>query len=271
MIVSLRLTGPHRIDITKNGKFNYKDEKLSIKEIPFVRYNFDSYGDSELAYISESIKKFNYSGHLVEIEVAQGYLELCRRIRKEIPDCAIFLYTNVTDAEVAKNELDSNKNNELCLLNGSGVYIDRLMIKDTSLTLHTVSANKIKSSLVSLTGMDINDIGIHESPLSFGDECCLTAERARRLCAQYNSNEKCALPSANHQGMNCCGCIRYYIVDCDLICENPIVNAMNVPQTDESESSADAENKSTKSSVKNKKPPVKKVPKNVMRAWGLAK
>jgi hypothetical protein len=57
--------------------------------------------------------------------------------------------------------------------------------------------------------------GVCSSPLSFSELACLTAVKARELMSVYSTIADVALPSANHQCMNCCGCIRYLTVTAD--------------------------------------------------------
>jgi hypothetical protein len=59
-------------------------------------------------------------------------------------------------------------------------------------------------------------MGICSSPLSFDDMACLTAVKAREIMSRYSTTTDVALPSANHQSMNCCGCIRYVTVTEDI-------------------------------------------------------
>ena len=41
MITSIVLTGEYSIGIDKNDRFQVGDKKISLKEVPFVRYRFD--------------------------------------------------------------------------------------------------------------------------------------------------------------------------------------------------------------------------------------
>ena len=109
----------------------------------------------------------------------------------------------------------------------SGVVIDRIMLKDNTITMDTLASIRMKKNVYELFGeqleggKDYKDIGICQSPLSFSDgNACLTAIRARELSAKYSNDEELALPSANHECMNTCGCIRYMVIDKDIKNDN---------------------------------------------------
>lgn len=216
MITSICLTDTHRIELDKYGKFVVDGIKIALKDVPFVRYRFSQYGQKEIDYIKEMKSKFVHSAHLAEVNFSENVntdLELLDTVDRVIK----FLYIPITDNEV----LNGFSAEALELLNNlDDTSLDRIMLKDNSNTLHTLSSNKLKKQitdkLVSLK--NYKDIGVCQSPLSFdGSNACLTAIRARDLAANYSDNEDMALPSANHECMNTCGCIRYIVVGKDIL------------------------------------------------------
>lgn len=256
MLMSIKLLNKVNINIDKFGKFILNNNKMSVKEVPFVRYAFESYDDSTIAYMKSVIELFKFSGHLIEVGIAPGYIETIEKIRENIPNAAVFVYVDITDINVMDNDIDIELKELLRELKGYNI-VDRLMLKDRSKSLHMVSANKIKESIYRECGIKVSDIGICSSPLSFGEQCCLTAERARELATKYSESMECVLPTANHEGTNTCGCIRYVCITEDI--KAPDLNR-KVPTQ-----SAKKEKKEINSTEKKEK--AKKLPKNVMMRW----
>lgn len=260
MIVSIKLMKPVKIDVDTYGKFMLNDIKVSIKEVPFVRFAFTSYTDEVLGYIKSVMGLFSYSGHLLEIKVGDNYVEDIVRIRETIPNIAIFVYMDIDDSNVETNELSQEQMDEVCKLKGLDI-VDRFMLKDCSKTLHAISADKIRNSIGKISGIKVANIGFCSSPLSFGTNCCLNAERARELTAKYSDNIECALPSANHEGTNTCGCIRYVLVDSEIKApDNNRKVAVKKEKTTKEKVESDGE-------TVDKKDKPKKLPKGIMRRW----
>lgn len=254
MLMSIKLLNRVNIDIDKFGKFMLNDIKMSVKEVPFVRYAFESYGDVTIAYIKGVSELFKFSGNLVEIGVRHGYIEEIEKIREQLPNVAIFAYLDISDDDVLNNDISDEAKALIRELKGYNI-IDRLMLKDKSKSLHAVSANKIKESIYKESEIKVSDIGICSSPLSFGEQCCLTAERARKLATKYTESMECALPTANHEGTNSCGCIRYVCVTEDIKC----------PSVSKKTQTQNTSNQKKETTDKKEKP--KKLPKNVMMRW----
>lgn len=214
MVTSIVLTGTHTIGTDTYGKFMVQDTKVSIKEVPFVRYRFTEYNDKELEYIKSMKNKFKYSSHMVEITLGEDTRDIIERL-EQISNLIKFVYIPVDDTDV----LEGLREEKFDLLaNISDKSFDRLMLKDKSSTLDVVAATRIKKELLSVIKLgNIDDIGVCSSPLSFdGKNACLTALKARELSAEYAETDEVALPSANHECMNCCGCIRYYVFNGDV-------------------------------------------------------
>jgi len=207
MIVSLVLKDRYALCADNNGKFILEGKKLSIKDIPFIRYRFDDYSESDIEYIRNAMNVFKHSTHLAEVTIKDGYVDTVKMLNDNFENLAVYLYLNIYDSHVQSCALTEK---DLELLAGTGEIIyDRLMIKDRSNSLHAVSSVKLKNQIAKATGFESSGIGICDSPLSFGPDACLTAVKARELSSIYCQNDECALPSANHECMNRCGCIKY--------------------------------------------------------------
>ena len=215
MISSIVITGRHNIGISSGKKIKVNDTLLSVeKGIPFVRYRFDNYTEQDFEYIKQMMNKFSYSTHLVEIKLSEATKDILEYLDDNIPNVAKYVYIDITDTEVQNKALPSTVND---LLDLTGDYtVDRYVLKDKSSTLDVISAKAIIKSCCNLLNLTDDMFGVCSSPLSFGDWACLTAVRARELMSSYSTVADVALPTANHQCMNCCGCIRYFVIDSDL-------------------------------------------------------
>lgn len=214
MNTSIVLTGMHSIGVDSTGRFMVKDTKVSIKDVPFVRYRFTEYSDDELIYIEVMKKKFNYSSHMIEITLTADTKKIMDKV-KRIENLIKFVYIPIDDSDVM-NGISEEKIRLLQEIDGE--FFDRLMIKDNSNTLDAIGSIRLKKQLSELVEMEYTDIGVCSSPLSFdGKNACLTAVKARELSAEYAESDEVALPSANHECMNTCGCIRYHVFETSVI------------------------------------------------------
>jgi len=222
MIVSLVFKDRHNVNTDSYGNFLYSGKKLNVKNIPFVRYRFENFVESDIEYIKKMMGIFKHSTHLAEVIVKDGYEEQLYMLNSNFEKLAVFLYLPVYDSHVKSFVLTEHEKELLGKLVGASYIYDRIMLKDCSNSLYLVSANKLRREIYQITGFNEQEIGICSSPLSFGPDACLTAIRARALSSIYGQSEECALPSANHESMNCCGCIKYIVVENDL--EAPVTN-----------------------------------------------
>ena len=218
MISSIVVTGCHSIGINSANKIEVEGNVLSIdKEIPFVRYRFNNYDDNSIAYINAMKTKFVKSTHLVEINISelgsQNTLEILQKINTNIESIAKFLYITITDENVQSGMIDQSIVNTL--VSSLQFGIDRIMLKDKSNTLDMMATKKLIRQLMSATKLSEDTFGVCSSPLSFGDLACFTAIKAREIMSKYSAVADVALPTANHQCMNCCGCARYIVVSTD--------------------------------------------------------
>lgn len=213
MVSSLVLTDRFSIGVDKNEKYMLNGEKTSIKDIPFIRYRFDSYTPEDTQYINDMKVKFKYSTHLAEFTLGANTKDEIELVLGEVDYIATFIYVPITDEEVEKGLSEETKEQLLAIKNTD---YDRVMLKDNSRTLHLVSANNIKKEMANTLKIAEKEIGICSSPLSFDGGACLTAIKARELIAEYSQSEECVIPSANHECMNTCGCIRYKLVTEDI-------------------------------------------------------
>lgn len=216
MISSIVVTKCCKIGMNTKQKIKVDNTLFSIeKDIPFIRYRLGKYGEAEVEYIKRMMEQFKYSTHLVELEITENLPDEIRLL--EGINLAKYLYTDITNDDVLEGNLKPAIREILHKIDLN--TIDRLMFKDKSSILDLVNTRKIGKILKDEfrhTLFSESNIGVCSSPLSFGELACLTAVKARELMSRYSDIADVALPSANHQCMNCCGCIRYMIIDKDL-------------------------------------------------------
>ena len=217
---NLVLTGLFDIKVVDN-KFSLYGETVNISDVAYVRYRLDRFDSEEVDnYIERIIKKFNLSSHLIEVPLSETSGADIDRITEKFDNVIPFLYLDVTDEDVENYSLSDGKIELLNKFKESGAFVERVMLRDKSTSLYTISGNKIREQVAKLLEMGSADIGFCQSPLSLSDgNCCLTAERARKLSAQYNECDSASLPSANHEfkNENNCACIKHTLVTSDLM------------------------------------------------------
>lgn len=217
---NLVLTGLFDIKVV-NNKFSLYGETVNINDVAYVRYRLNSFNSEEVdEYIGKIIEKFSVSSHLIEVPLSETSGADIERITNRYENVIPFLYIDITDDDVEKYSLSSEKLSLLDKFKESDAFVERVMLKDMSSSLYTISGNKIREQVAKLLEMNSSDIGFCQSPLSLCDgNCCLTAERARKLSAQYNECDSASLPSANHEfkNDNNCACIKHTLVTCDLV------------------------------------------------------
>ena len=215
MITSIVLTGCYDVKLNSRKMFKVGEHTLSAeKDIPFIRYRFNEYTDKEIEYIKESKKKFNRVTHLAEINMTEDIVNTLNKL-DAVENIARFVYSEITEEDVKNGTVSETVANILRALGDSVNKIDRFMLRDKSNSLDTVTAKRIIEQAAKISGIREENFGICCSPLSFGELACLSAIKAREIMSKYSDIADVALPSANHQCMNCCGCIRYIIVDND--------------------------------------------------------
>lgn len=220
MIASLVLSKPLTIGVNTNNKFAVDGKTFSISDVPAIRYRFSSdevesvcvEGSESYRCIKKHMEIFNKSVHIIEIPLSSEAARIVADINNKFERLAVFVYVDIRNENVGVEDLSEEDYSYLSGL--FGLRIDRVVMKDNSDMLYTVVYNKLVARIAKLTGISKNNIGVCESPLSTGENCCLTARRTRELAAKYGEVADMVLPSANHEGKNysTCGCIRHIVV-----------------------------------------------------------
>ena len=214
MISSIVVNGMYNIKVNGNKKIKVGDTLLHTEnDVPFIRYRLQNYGEQEIQYIKDMQEKFPKSTHLIEMHIEHNTAEEFKNLREQL-SVAIFLYLNLTEDIVQQTVLPEDLLQKLQALQGCN--FDRYMLKDDSISLDFMAADKIITQISKTYKIKKDNIGLCGSPLSFQGLQCLSAVKARELMSIYNEHSDVPLPSANHECMNCCGCIRYLEVHSDL-------------------------------------------------------
>lgn len=215
MVVSLVLTGLHSIGLDDKGRFKHGENIIHIDEIPYVRYRFTSFGPSEIEYITKMQAKFFRSTHLAEITLSENTLAEFAAT-DDIEHLARYLYVNVTEAEIQAGTLSNDTQSKLIDVAEADLLYDRIMLKDVSKSLYSRVFNAFRDTIAGICDVKPDDVGACSSPMSFNGDACLTAVRARELSSEYSGEYIGKTPSANHECMNTCGCIKYIVIDHDI-------------------------------------------------------
>ena len=266
MIVSLVFKNRHSVDVGERGIFEIKNiikvgdnaeeiktEKQNIADIPFIRYRFDSYDYDNIEYIKRLKSIFKYSAHLAEITIGKDLkkaVDDARALTESVDKLCRFVYVDMDDemlAYVAENKKLPD-NLEDALYDIADIGVDQVCLRDKASAAGLVQVNEIRKLLADITlgnSRKYENIAICSSPLTFAvdNSACLTAAKAREFMAIYCRDDlNQPTPSANHQCMSCCGCIRYIEITDPI---TPFVSNKNKSSKINDESSKSKENKKT--------------------------
>lgn len=208
MVIALEFKEKHNVGVNSDGKFYLDKENNSIesiKNVPMVIYN--NFDNEE--FIRENMDKFKYSCHVAFLNIGNACNEDVEMLNKL--GVGIIVRFRVTQ----ENESDIPK----LFIEDSDIdfsMVDRVVIIDDTINMQVQQLENIKKYLAQRTGHKREDIGVCCSPFSFGENACLCAIWARKLMAKYTANTDVALPSANHEDMEECSCIRKKIILSDV-------------------------------------------------------
>ena len=234
MVTGIEFVKPVNVSVNSNGKFyldHAETNAESIKSIPVVVYS----NLVNLEFIRQNITKFKLSCHVVLVD----HTNITEELREELNKMGVAVVVRVPleDCSLAETLTKSNVNYFLC---------DRVVLLDRKLNTSPFEITAFKEELAQLVNVPSLDIGVCGSPFSFGENACLNAIWCRRLMAKYTSNTEVALPSANHESMECCGCIRRIIIDTDRKAPEVKLRGFQKKEKTESENAEDGSTKEEK-------------------------
>lgn len=217
MIGNLRFKGTYYVEV-KNDKVRVNGEVIQLKEIPFLRYSLPKYDIEEVEYIAHNQKAFNSAVTIVEFELNDTTIESMELLNDTFEELdreyVKFIYTDVTDDDIERGTLGSDRLQRLMEVSESE-YIDTVVIKDKSTKLSRTDIIKFKEEIGNV--VKNCHIAVCNSPFSFSEDACLTALRARELLSEYSERDECAIPSARHECMDCCKCMRHINIEQDCL------------------------------------------------------
>lgn len=192
-----------------------KEVKLNLDtDIPVIRYKFDGeIGNDEVTFIKNNMLVFNRTVPILELKYDAIGVELLRQIREANMQIGVILHVDIFENEVLNKALNPEHK---AFTNIAGLNVDRVVFNDVSDKMDTIAFNTLVKEFADAHGMNKKDIGICGSPLSFGENCCLSSIKAREIMAKYSTIMDLPLPSGNHQDMNTCGCMRYVVINDNL-------------------------------------------------------
>lgn len=221
MIKSLVLKGKYSIDVDQYERIEVDGKKLSLKDIPYVRYVFDCYDDDTIEYIKNSIKKFKYSVHIADVtfgvDAKNTVAKLNEVFNTENMELFTMLIIPVTDEMVAGEITDAATLDMLTDL--SDEDITRYVLRDNPNNIKIMSVlelSNLKKLIIRTTGCKESDISICGSQFSkqFG---CLRASFVRELQTYKSEDIEVPLVPEGHEGNgDYCGCTRYSLVTSDI-------------------------------------------------------
>lgn len=240
MITNLRINGKYDITIS-NDKIRVDGETIATKEIPFIRYNLGKYGSEEVAYIEKMQQKFTNSVPIVEFQLSKNTLSEIKEFEGSTleDEFVKFVYVDITDQNIEDKTVGEENFNLLYEINDE-TLIDNIVLRDKTKTLNRADIISFKKELNEIAQPE--SISVCNSPFSFGEEACLTALKARRFLAEYSTKDECAIPSARHECMECCGCMKHININDNVIST----------KTNKSEKTKSEKNKSEKKIEKKK-------------------
>ena len=256
MITGLTFNKIVKVELDRYGKVTVnvdgEEQRISIKEVPYVRYKLDEYTDDALLFVDTIKKLFVHSVHIIDIDIYQGMVQnaVAEKIKNVFDNqVAIFGIININDSVL------DNINMLQATLGGiTKSLFDRFIIKDGSTRLDNEKFIMLRKYLMTTHG--IKDVGLCSSPFTNEDNCCISAERARHLGAIYGSDEV-ATAVSTHQNhcANGCFCVRSVTITGDLLAKEGTKKA----ETKEKEPKQPKEKKESKPK-KPAKPKIQSVP-----------
>lgn len=251
-IVSVELDRFNKITINVDGE----EERVGVKEVPYVRYKFSEYDEDTLMFIAKMREKFDHSAHIVDVTVYQGMVQnlVAERIKNLFNNqVAVFGMIPIND-----NSLDSLEMLDAIVGGINKSTFDRFIIKDESTRLDFEKFMAIRKYL--LMNHNIKDVGLCGSPFTNEENCCISAERARQIGAAYGGDDV-ATAVSTHQNMDCsngCYCVRSYLVTSDLLPKES--NKKATKEKKEPKEKTPKEKNNTPKEKKPAKPKIQEVP-----------
>lgn len=279
MIKSLVLNGMHNIDADALNRIEIEDTKLSIKDIPYVRYQILSNGTNDekpmlidenvVAYLKKSMQKFPYSVHIIDVPLTVSSADNIQCVQEEFNNggedvnLAVMLKINASSKMLddCSQEIRDTLNN----IDFNDVWRVVLVDKDqeiTDVTRMDEIMNNVYEMFPSLKSKKKNKIALCNSPLLagagvdgvMGIKGCLPASEIRELQIYKSEEVEIPLVTEGHQNVGTpCGCAQFALVTGDIKVTKPAKAGGGSKKG--SNKSGEKSDKAVKKAVKKSGPP----------------
>lgn len=229
MVASVMFNKAVKLNMNK-GRFyvpNQDNKIISIKDIPAVRYRLGTIGEDNLAFIKKAMDIFTWSVHIAEVRYEEITDELMQFIESS-EHLAWMLIVDVRDSDITGSEIGEGVMNPIRNMVEQGYMPDRIILEDNTTKMDQLALENVINAVAKVSKYKKDEIGVCNSPWSYGENPCLSAVVIRQLGSLYCDNDDMALPNCNHSSMNECGCARFFRVDEDLRC--PAENKVEKPK-----------------------------------------
>ena len=209
-----------------NEQIYVDGKKLALKDIPYIRYRFENYGDEEIAYIKECMEKFKYSVHIADLAVKDGcattFDALEETFNSEDVNLFVFAILKLSPGMV-NGEISEDLRENLEQL--SEREVTKYILKDdmfNSVVCRIDEYDAVRRLLVKITKQKLDKFSLCGSPFEPGNGC-LNASTVRELQTYKAADIELPLVPEGHENCGSCGCTRYEVVSCDLIMKETTV------------------------------------------------
>lgn len=249
MIKSLRVHGKHKLCLDTLGRIEMDDKKVSIKDIPYVRFTFEGLCltnvDDYMNYMAECMEKFKYSVFIADVKFGEHTKEYTVQLLKQLYER--FNMVNGEDVDginlavllhipFTKDDIDALENNHEQLIsekvkavdyivNECGYMVHRWIIDDIDQEItNGFILNLITDVIKHTCACGPEYVGVCGSPLLMACGragrvgCCLPASVVRSLQVEKEGELEVALVTEGHEGTEgTCGCTQYLDVYSDIL------------------------------------------------------
>ena len=169
MVASLKLKGLYNVKVNESNQIMVNGNILSLKEIPFIRYDLGTYTDEAVQYIKDTMTKFSKSTHLIQYNVDENLLNYLEKTDEFSGKTAKYIYFTITQEDMLNGKLNDS-DIQIATEAITKYNIDRIMIIDKTINMDMANAKKIITDTSKKLGVKISNIGICSSPLCMIDE-----------------------------------------------------------------------------------------------------
>ena len=235
VIKSIVTHGKYNIQV-ESGKADINGVRMHIKDIPYVRHrwclsnmseDYEGMSDTDVQYIKDTMEKFPYSVHIVDLiwgtHVWEDSTKISKLRKEGSEEPFIFIDIPITSRNLtADGKLESSLLNEL--EEAIGADFEKIVLYDVTgdAVGNVVIADTIISQVAKLLHITKDNVSLCNSHLSpIRCNACLKAGYVRDLQTYKDESIQVPLVTEGHEAPNqedfngVCGCARYFTVESD--------------------------------------------------------